>query len=117
MTALIHDTRRRVALLMLTLAAITGLVLPCVCATMVPGADREPAEHSCCVTQEGLRANVVSCCDDHLEVATAEWTVAVTVGLAAPDATPAAPAVALAPAVRLTVRPHRPVSASPPLRI
>jgi hypothetical protein len=117
MTALIHDTKRRVALLMLTLAAITGLVLPCVCAAMTPRADVEQSEHSCCATQEGLRPNVVSCCEDHLEAAAAEWTATVTTGLAAPDVTSSQPTTVLHAAVPPAIPPHRPLGASPPLRI
>jgi hypothetical protein len=111
-------TKHSITAVMLLLAAVTGLIVPCLCAPAAVSVAAHPDAHSCCKKEAGIQAADTSCCSDHgLPTGSVTWTAPDSVILATPG-TP----VSLTPTSLEVGRPHsappqRPVSASPPLRI
>lgn len=110
-------TKRTMTAVMLLLAAVTGLILPCLCAPPEV-ASHQTDDHSCCKKEAGIEAAEASCCSDHgLPTSSVTWTAPDAVILATPEAPLYLAVTSLEVGLPLSAPPQRPVSASPPLRI
>jgi hypothetical protein len=111
-------TKHSIAAVMLLLAAVTGLIVPCLCAPPVAATAHQTNDHSCCKKEAGIQAADASCCPDHgLPTSSDTWTAPDSVVLATPGSPLFLTATSLEVGRPLSAPPQRPVSASPPLRI